>query len=643
MELRGPVPNGYHSGGGEQPHSMGRTETPLTSPRGQLAATLLVTVGALTALGIARFTRSGSIAPPEIELLLGFIFLGGLCLVAIDVFRQAFPDGDTRAAPSRAAHQRASTAQPAAVEAPARPGDASAGSPFLRAVIERVSAGIVACDASGRTTIFNRTARELHGVPEGAPLDGDFGAYYELYAGDGVTRLEPHEFPLARALHGETVANEEIMIASRNGWARTMTVNAHPLLDRSGLPLGALMAIEDVTERHRAEQDLRAELERARESDRLKSAFLANMSHEIRTPLNIILGYNSMIADHFHEEGDASQQPLFEAIQRASRRLMNTVHGILDISRIEVGAFEIHPVSIRPAEHIQRILAEFEDAAHEKELTLSCEIEEADAIVLFDEHCFRRALENLVDNAIKFTARGGIAIRLARGADRILTLEVRDTGIGIDAEYIPRLFQPFSQEEYGYTRRFEGSGLGLALVKSYVEFNGAEISVQSRKGEGSTFRIRFLREASARRGPELQEVPVSSNDPEVPEPESAKPLVLVVEDDSETQGYMRALLGRRYRVVVAASGEEARRQLAERGEAIRAILMDLSLKGEEDGLMLTQSLRQHPKWKEVPVIATTAHAFLEDQNRALAAGCDAFLAKPFGRAELFEAMERLLR
>ncbi|MGH7858772.1 MAG: PAS domain-containing sensor histidine kinase, partial [Candidatus Binatia bacterium] len=424
------------------------------------------------------------------------------------------------------------------------------GHELLAVTLENVDVGIVACDLSGAITVFNRSARELYGVPESAAPGVSLDQYYEVYGRDGTTLLAPEEVPLARALRGETVRNDELMIASRSGWARTVTANARPVSDANGRPLGALMTIEDITERSRTEQDLRKELEKAREADRLKSSFLANMSHEIRTPLNIILGYNSMVADYLVESGDSSQGPLLDAISRASKRLMNTVHGILDISKIEVGAFEIHPVALKPAEVIAKEIREFEPTAADRELTLTCEIDEPDATILFDEHCLTQVLEHLLDNAIKFTERGSISARLYRDSEGVLCLDVRDTGVGIDAQYLPYLFEPFSQEESGYTRRFEGSGIGLALVKNYLGFNDAEVTVESEKGKGSVFRIRFFKEVG-------KAPPQPWRDDEMNEPgeakDSRKPVVLVVEDDWETQGYMKALLSRRFDVAVAAS------------------------------------------------------------------------------------------
>jgi signal transduction histidine kinase len=244
----------------------------------------------------------------------------------------------------------------------------------------------------------------------------------------------------------------------------------------------------DVTERKQAEEGLREALRKAEESDRLKSAFLANVSHEIRTPLNIILGYNEILRDSLTRRTDEGELQLLSGIEKASHRLTNTVTGIVDLSKLESGTFEYKPAEIRPQESITRWVEEFRQVAKEKELSLTCQIEEPGATIVFDEYSLSRALFHLIDNAVKFTLTGSVSVRLFRRPDR-LALEVRDTGIGIAEAYVPKLFRPFSQEEYGYTRDFEGPGIGLALTKRLVEINGGVLEFESAKGVGSVFTI----------------------------------------------------------------------------------------------------------------------------------------------------------
>ena len=220
----------------------------------------------------------------------------------------------------------------------------------------------------------------------------------------------------------------------------------------------------------------------------LKSEFLANMSHEVRTPMNVILGYSSLIADDFAARGDRSQDEILSGIQRAGKRLLRTIQGVLDLSRLATGEFELNPAVIELAPLVQRETGNFESLAREKSLSLSVRIEEQ-AVIRVDEYCLSQALSNVLSNAVKFTRTGGITVRLCRDRDGQLCIEIADTGVGVDEKYLSFLFDAFSQECSGSTRPFEGTGLGLALTKKYLELNRAGISVQSRKGRGTVFRI----------------------------------------------------------------------------------------------------------------------------------------------------------
>ncbi len=229
----------------------------------------------------------------------------------------------------------------------------------------------------------------------------------------------------------------------------------------------------------------------ASEVSQLKSAFLANVSHEIRTPLNVILGYAELINEHLAGKGDESQREAVAAIMRAGNRLSDTIQDILDISRFEAGAFEVEVTQVDLNAAVTRQLDDFRAVARRKGIELQSQIEESAVILVFDEYCLTRALRALIDNAIKFTERGAIAIRLYRDISGAPSLEIRDSGIGIARDHLASLFDPFSQQRTGLDRPFEGLGLGLALCRRYLDLNGAAISVDTREGVGTVFTIRF--------------------------------------------------------------------------------------------------------------------------------------------------------
>jgi signal transduction histidine kinase len=229
----------------------------------------------------------------------------------------------------------------------------------------------------------------------------------------------------------------------------------------------------------------------------LIAAFLASTSHEIRNPLHVILGYNEIIADHLRERGDSLAAPFLDAVERAGRRLAKTVDRLLAYSRLQSGVVETRPADTALAPLIEAIMREFTPRAAAKGIALTATIEEPAMAVRCDPDYLAGALENLADNAIKFTEHGEVAIRLYREPSGGAAIIIRDTGVGIDPAYLPRLFEPFSQEQSGYSRKFEGSGLGLALARRYLEMNWAEITVESEKGAGSTFTIHLRANARA--------------------------------------------------------------------------------------------------------------------------------------------------
>jgi signal transduction histidine kinase/ActR/RegA family two-component response regulator len=397
----------------------------------------------------------------------------------------------------------------------------------------------------------------------------------------------------------------------------------------------AVAAVTSVVDRLREQGTLLEHaLDAALEASRVKSAFIANTSHEIRTPLNVITGYVDLIGDHLAEQNDESLKDYVEGTKRACARLLRTIGNMLDMSKIEAGAFDLAPTQLEIGRWLEHLLADLRVMAEQKGIALTCTIDAPNASVVFEEYCLTQALKNLLDNALKFTERGSVSCRLYRATDGTLCLEIRDTGIGIGEEYLPHLFEPFSQERSGLARQFQGSGLGLALTRKYLELNGARISVQTERGQGTTFTIHFSPESE-----DKKRQPRQSAKP--PREASPRPVILVVDDDAETQQYMRAVLQQRYDVLSAASGKEMREVLEARPD-VALVLMDLALDTDEDGLTLTRYLRGQERWRQLPIIAVTAFAAPEDRERALEAGCDDYLSKPISRQNLFAEIDALV-
>lgn len=230
----------------------------------------------------------------------------------------------------------------------------------------------------------------------------------------------------------------------------------------------------------------------AENADRVKSEFLAQMSHEVRSPINTILNFVSLIKDESPKplEGDTAYS--FNAIESSSRRLIRTIDLILNMSQVQTGHLKCnYQVMDLEKEVFKNIITEFSTIAGMKNLKLDYTNEAPDSRINADSYTVNQIFVNLVDNAIKYTNQGRVSVRIFQDSEKDLQVSVCDTGIGISGEYINRLFTPFSQEEQGYSRKYDGNGLGLALVKKYCELNYAEIFVKSEKEKGSVFTVKF--------------------------------------------------------------------------------------------------------------------------------------------------------
>ena len=241
----------------------------------------------------------------------------------------------------------------------------------------------------------------------------------------------------------------------------------------------------------RRQRELIATRDAALEASRVKSAFVATMTHEIRTPLNVILGYTDLLTERLADLHDASGLQYAEPIRRSSRRLLETIGAILDLSRIESGAYPIAPRRLSLAAVVDRHVEDLRILARQKGLELDYRNDAIDALVTFDEQCLSNTIINLIQNAIKFTQHGTVSINVCREGAGLLSLAVRDSGVGIDPAYLPHLFEPFSREVQCDHPRLEGAGLGLALVKRYVELNGARVEVASMKNQGTVFTVKI--------------------------------------------------------------------------------------------------------------------------------------------------------
>jgi len=288
---------------------------------------------------------------------------------------------------------------------------------------------------------------------------------------------------------GQTV-RRTIRIKNKDGSVSYHEVNK-TLITLTDGEEGILITFIDITKRINYEKTLVKTKEEAEVSNKLKSEFLAQMSHEIRSPINVILSFTSLLQQELGTCNNSEYKTYLDSISRGGKRIIKTIDMILNMTEIQTGSFEISPKEIDLADEIKAVMLEYKSLAESKNLDLKLISVLDTAKITADEYSLTQILSNLMDNAIKYTEQGGIILNLMKNKYGKYSIEISDTGIGISEKYIPELFDPFTQEDSGYTRKFEGTGLGLALVQQYCKLNNAVISVKSEKGKGSSFRIDF--------------------------------------------------------------------------------------------------------------------------------------------------------
>jgi signal transduction histidine kinase len=285
----------------------------------------------------------------------------------------------------------------------------------------------------------------------------------------------------------------ELLNKKKNGELYWEDALISPIKDKEGNTIYYLAEKQDITEKRKMTEELIAAKEQAERSDKLKSEFLAQMSHEIRTPMNVTVNFANLIKEVFYDKIDNQTAKYFEGIELASKRLIRTVDLILNISELQVGAYSPTFENVDLMKDIfNNLTVEFEAFANQKKLKLIVRSSVSKPNIYCDIYSVNQIFTNLIDNAIKYTHKGKVEITIENIEDRHVKVIVSDTGIGISEEFMRKMFEPFMQEEMGYSRKYEGNGLGLALVKKYCDLNKAVINVESEKDKGSKFTITFL-------------------------------------------------------------------------------------------------------------------------------------------------------
>lgn len=382
------------------------------------------------------------------------------------------------------------------------------------------------------------------------------------------------------------------------------------------------------------------ENKRLRELDQLKTNLYTNITHEFRTPLTVILG----ITQQLEKEVKKVMLPKLALIRRNSQQLLELINQMLDLSKLESGFMRLHLVQTDIIAYLNYLVGSFASYAEQKEIDLQLSSDVDELHMDFDPKVVQQLLSNLLGNALKFTPAGGrISVELS-ASDDFFQLQVRDTGEGIEKEQLIHIFDRFHQVDTSTTKIHEGTGIGLALVKEWVDHMKGRISVQSEIGLGSTFLLELPISRTAPISKTLIPKPVETTENRIQEPSSAGnplnlPLVLLIEDNADVAQYLRLALEHRYQCIHALDGQEGVDMAW--AEIPDLIISDVMMP-KMDGFELCRLLKNDERSNHIPIILLTAKVDFEDKIAGLAQGADAYLAKPFAEEELLIRMENLL-
>jgi PAS domain S-box-containing protein len=500
---------------------------------------------------------------------------------------------------------------------------------YTRSLIESNIDAMMTTDPSGIITDVNKQMEALTGCTRDELIGAPFKAYF--------TDPARAEAGIMMVLREKKVTDYELTACALDGKKTVVSFNATTFYDRGRTLQGVFAAARDVTERKQVEAELKAAKAAAESASRTKSEFLASMSHEIRTPMNAIMGIADLLAK---TPLSGEQDKYVQIFRRAGDNLLNLINDILDLSKVEASQLDLERTGFSLADLLEKVMEMVSLRAHEKLLTLVCEITpDVPTALVGDPTRLRQVLLNLMGNAIKFTASGGVTLRVTRDLDpsvpTALRFTVSDTGIGIPRANLGRIFERFTQGDSSTTRRFGGSGLGLTISKRLVELMGGRIGVESSVGEGSVFSFVAPFEISVD-GAGHASLPGG----EEVEP-ALRPLrILLAEDSPDNCTITTAYLeGTPYSIEVAETGAIACEMFA--AAQYDLVLMDRQMP-VMDGLTATRMIRSWERANDrapTPIIALTASALKGDREKCLAAGCTAFLTKPIKQEVLLKAIK----
>jgi PAS domain S-box-containing protein len=481
-------------------------------------------------------------------------------------------------------------------------------------------------DLQGNVLAANENFLDLFGYG----LDEVLGQHHALFCDPAHVQSEAYSCFWSDLRRGNFRQGEYRRLA-KDGREVWIQATYNPILNLDGKPFKVVKLATDLTPRRLMEQELRTARDRAEQAAAARSSFLANMSHEIRTPMNAIIGFTELLLDTSLEE---TQRRHLRTVQQASRSLLGLLNDILDTAKLDRGAIELESLDFSLRELCEQVCDTQRLTAERKGLELRLDYAEAlGDYFKGDPLRLQQVLSNLLGNAVKFTERGEVRLQVS-GTPGALRLIVHDTGIGIAADRLERIFDPFAQADASMSRRFGGTGLGTTISRQLVELMGGRIRVESELGVGS----RFIVELPLSAGQGIERPRERRQAPRLP------PLRILAADDVAQNLELLVLNLERlgHQVATVADGEAAVERFTR--EPFDLVLMDVQMPGT-DGLEASRRIRaweQREQRVPVPIIALTASVLDRDRQDALDAGMNGFASKPLEMSALVAEMAGVL-
>ena len=400
------------------------------------------------------------------------------------------------------------------------------------------------------------------------------------------------------------------------------------ILQTTAANLGGLI------EREQTKKELIEAKEAAESMSRLKSSFLANMSHELRTPLIAILGFSEILGNEIKNK---QLNDMATTITNSGKRLLETLNLILDLSKIEADKIQVHFREVNIADEITGTIKLLKPVADKKKLYLKSEFYNENILLRLDRRLFQSIITNLINNGIKYTINGGVTVSskiIENNNNSFVEIKVSDTGIGIKKEDQAFVFDEFRQASEGFNRNFEGTGLGLTITKKFVEKMGGTISLESNPASGTTFCVVF---PLTTKGFNMYHTFTETNPPEVIVDKSRKAeneKVLIIDDDPATRKIVELYLKNQIAAKAVCNIKEALQEANDFEYSL--VLMDISLGQGISGVELLKDFREISHYKNIPIIAVTAHAMVGDKEKFLNEGFNDYLSKPFTKVDLMK-------